>query len=62
MDHVMSANYSPPPHRIAILMSPGGRFLQCLDCHRTLAFSAGAKYDIVVKQFESHLCSSASKS
>ena len=64
MDHVMSANNSPPPppHRIAVIMSPEGRFLQCRDCHLTLTFPDGTQYGTVSKQFESHQCSSASKS
>ena len=58
----MSASSSrlPPAHRIAILMSPDGRFLQCRDCNLTIQFPEGARFDAVAKQFESHLCSSAS--
>jgi hypothetical protein len=60
----MPANSSPPSpaHRVAILMSPDGRFLQCRDCDLTIAFPAGTKYNIVAIQFETHLCSSGSKS
>jgi hypothetical protein len=36
---------SPSLHRIAILMSPDGRFLQCRDCQLIVAFIAGAHYD-----------------
>jgi hypothetical protein len=56
------AGSSPPPHRLAILMSPDGRFLQCRKCDLTIAFPAGVKYDIVADQFEGHHCGSASKS
>ena len=63
MDYLMSANSSPPPpHRIAILMSPEGRFLQCRDCNLSFQFPGGAHFDIVARQFESHLCSLASES
>jgi PAS domain S-box-containing protein len=48
----------PPPHLIAILMSASGRFLVCRECHLRVGFPAGAHYDIIAKQFESHLCGS----
>jgi hypothetical protein len=62
MDAVMSASGSPPPpaHRIAVLMSPEGRFLQCRDCNLIFQFPDGAHFNAVAKQFASHLCSSAS--
>ena len=47
LEYAMSAGSSPPPHRIGILLSPVGRFLQCRD---------GAKFGAIAKQFESHLC------
>ena len=53
---LMSANSQPSPHRIGILMSPVGRFLECGDCKRSFIFPDGALYDAVLKQFESHLC------
>ncbi len=58
MDNVMSAISSPPapPHRIAILMSPEGRFLQCRDCHLTYTFPDGLKFGVVAKQFYAHSC------
>jgi len=34
----MSASSSPPPHRIAIVISADGRLLQCIDCHVTYPF------------------------
>jgi hypothetical protein len=53
----MSANSSPPPpHRIAILMSPEGRFLQCRDCQLTYTFPDGLKFGVVAKQFDAHTC------
>jgi hypothetical protein len=62
MDFVMPASSSPPPptHRIAVLMSPDGRFLLCRDCSLSIQFPDGARFDAVARQFESHQCSSAS--
>lgn len=56
----MSASTSPQPpsHRIAMLMAPEGRFLQCKDCLLTFEFPAGAQYDATAKRFGSHLCGS----
>jgi hypothetical protein len=48
--------HNPPPHRIGILMSAAGRFLKCIDCHRSVEFPAGEHYDTIAKQFESHSC------
>ena len=61
MDYVMPASSAPPSpaHRIAILMAPDGRFLQCRDCNLSFQFPDGAHFDTVARQFESHLCSSA---
>jgi hypothetical protein len=54
----MSASSSPPPppHRIAILMSREGRFLQCMDCQLIHPFPDGIKFGVVAKQFEAHSC------
>ncbi|HXO34741.1 MAG TPA: PAS domain S-box protein [Candidatus Acidoferrales bacterium] len=55
----MSPNIStspPPPHLIAILMSTSGRFVVCRGCHLRFAFPSGAHFDLIAKQFESHLC------
>ena len=54
----MSANSSPQPspHRIAILMSPAGRFLVCRDCKLSFQFPDGVPYRQPAKQFEFHLC------
>jgi hypothetical protein len=48
----------PPPslHRIGILLSPVGRFLQCGDCKLTFVFPDEVQYGALAKQFESHLC------
>jgi len=57
LEHAMSASSSPPPpHRIGIIMSPVGRFLQCRDCQLSYTFPDGVKFGTVAKQFESHLC------
>jgi hypothetical protein len=58
LEHAMSASSSPPlsSHRIAIVMSPVGRFLECRDCQLSFDFPAGALHDVIVKQFGSHLC------
>jgi hypothetical protein len=46
-------------HRIAILMSAKGRFLECRHCLLRVRFAAGSHYDVIVKQFESRSCGSA---
>jgi len=45
-----------PEHRIGILMSQTGRFLECISCRLSFAFPPGTHYETVAKQFESHLC------
>ena len=58
----MSASSSPPPpHRIGILMSPVGRFLQCRHCQLSYTFPDWAKFGAIAKQFESHLCLSLNR-
>ena len=55
----MSASSTPSfPHPIGILMSEAGRFVVCIDCHSSVEFPAGAHYDIIARQFDSHLCGS----
>ena len=44
-----------PSHRIGILMSAAGRFVSCIDCHLSVEFPAGAHYEIIARQFETHL-------
>ena len=59
----MPANNSPlPAHRIVILMSPLGRFLQCKDCELSLEFPMGIHYDDMAKEFGSRPCSSPTAS
>jgi hypothetical protein len=47
---------TPVPHRIGILMSPAGRFLECINCQLRIEFPAEARYDTIVKLFEVHPC------
>ena len=47
-----------PSHPIGIRMSPTGRFVVCIDCRLSVEFPAGAHYDIIARQFESHSCGS----
>src|SRR5579864_7522857 len=58
LEYAMSASSSPQasPHRIAILMSPAGRFLVCRDCKLSFQFPDGVPYGPLAKQFEFHLC------
>jgi hypothetical protein len=59
----MSANsLACPSHRIAILMAAEGRFLECLTCRLRLKFAAGTHYEVIVRQFDSHLCGSSTSS
>jgi hypothetical protein len=37
-------------------MSTSGRFVVCRERHLRFAFPAGAHFDLIAKQFESHLC------
>ena len=58
----MSASSStPPPHRISILMSPVGRFLQCRDCQLSYTF-AGRHTDrrFVIVRYEGKVPAMAS--
>ena len=43
-------------HRIGILLSPEGRFLECADCQISFKFPGGAQFGEIAKQFEFHLC------
>jgi|HubBroStandDraft_4_1064222.scaffolds.fasta_scaffold22100_5 hypothetical protein len=45
-------------HRIAIVMSAHGRFLECRHCLLRVRFAAGSHYEVIAKQFESHSCDS----
>lgn len=53
-----ASNVSFSLHPIGILMSAAGRFVVCIDCRLSVAFPAGAQYDKIARQFESHLCDS----
>lgn len=54
----MSTNSSPlsPPHRIGIIVSAVGRFLQCSDCQLSFTFPDGARFGDIAKQFGTHSC------
>lgn len=57
----MSANSSSrpaPPHRIAVIMSPVGRFLQCSECKLSYVFPHGIQIGTLAKEFEVHPCTS----
>jgi hypothetical protein len=57
LKYAMSANSSTPSgHHIGVLMSPEGRFLECINCRLSFKFPTDAHYDAVAKQFESHSC------
>jgi hypothetical protein len=60
MEYVMATASSVvcPSHRIAIVMSARGRFLECRHCLLRIQFAAGSRYEVIVKQFESHSCGS----
>jgi PAS domain S-box-containing protein len=42
--------------RIGIRMCGAGRFVACIDCRLSVEFPAGAHYDAIARQFESHSC------
>jgi hypothetical protein len=56
---VQSHSPGASAHRIGILMSQTGRFLECIACRLSFAFPPGAHYDTVAKQFDPHVCKSA---
>ena len=59
LEYAMSASSSPsPPHRIAILMSSVGRFLQCRDCQLSFTFPVGAQFGTIAKLFGPYQCNS----
>ena len=43
-------------HPVGVRMSGAGRFVVCIDCRLSVEFPAGAHYDTIAKQFESHSC------
>ena len=56
---IQSENPVSSGHRIGILMSQTGRFLECISCRLSFAFPPGAHFDTVAKQFELHVCGAA---
>jgi PAS domain S-box-containing protein len=42
--------------QIGIRMCAAGRFVACINCRLSVEFPAGAHYDTIVRQFESHSC------
>ena len=59
LKYAMSASGTPSfPHPIGILMAVAGRFVVCVGCHLRVEFPAGAHFDIIARQFDSHLCGS----
>lgn len=59
---VISHDSDCPEHRIGILMSQTGRFLECISCRLSFAFPPGTQYETIAKQFEAHRCGSPSES
>jgi hypothetical protein len=47
------------PHRIGIMISATGRFLQCSVCKLSYIFPDNEQFGTVAKQFASYACSSA---
>jgi len=58
MEHSISSAGSRRPHQIGILMSPSGRFLECLHCQLRFEFPQGTFYATVSAQFASRPCNS----
>lgn len=59
---VISHGSGCPEHRIGILMSQTGRFLECISCRLSFAFPPGTQYETVARQFEAHRCGSVTSS
>ncbi len=55
---MISQSSGCPEHRIGILMSQTGRFLECIHCRLSFTFPPGTQYETIAKQFESHRCGS----
>ena len=59
-EHAMPpAGSTSVPHHLAVVMSPAGRFMECINCRLRLDFPAEANYDAVAKLFEFYPCSVA---
>src|ERR1700719_840696 len=62
LEHVPSSSSSSSrSHRITIVVSPDGRFLQCGECKLRVRFPDAARYGATAKQFESHPCGSTAR-
>ena len=63
LKYAMSASsVAQSSHPVGVRMSGAGRFVACIDCRLSVEFPAGAHYDTIAKQFESHSCGSPSLS
>ena len=58
-DPMSTISSTRPAHRIALRMSATDRFLLCMDCQLQFEYPLGADYDSIMKQFESHSCTSS---
>jgi len=59
MKKTLSLSSPRSEHRIGILMSQTGRFLECIACRLSFEFPHGCHYETIAKQFEIHPCQSA---
>lgn len=62
LGNAMSHDPGRLEHRIGILMSQTGRFLECISCRLSFEFPPGTQYETIAKQFESHRCGSVTSS
>ena len=62
LGNVISHDSGCLEHRIGILMSQTGRFLECISCRLSFAFPPGTQYETIAKQFESYRCGSPTES
>lgn len=63
LKYAMSASsVAQSSHPVGVRLSGAGRFVACIDCRLSVEFPAGAHYDTIAKQFESHSCGSPSLS
>jgi hypothetical protein len=59
MKKTLSLSSPRSEHRIGILMSQTGRFLECIACRLSFEFPHGCHYETIAKQFEIHPCQPA---
>jgi len=57
----MSRSFAPSTHRIGVLMSPAGRYLECEDCLLRFDFPVGAPYEVIATRFRSYQCPSPTR-